>query len=45
MPPDAVGTLSSRMVMRENTAVMSRNGTSTTIRFINEVIFSSGVSL
>jgi hypothetical protein len=43
-PPALVGTLNSIMVIRENTALMSRKGISTTIRFKNEVIFNSGVS-
>jgi hypothetical protein len=40
----AVGTLSSRIVTREKTALISRNGTSTTIRFRKVVMSSSGTS-
>jgi hypothetical protein len=29
-------------VIRENTAVINKNGTSTTMRFMNVVTFSSG---
>jgi hypothetical protein len=39
-PPFAPGRLSSTIVMRENTAVISRNGTSTTIR-LRKVVMSS----
>ena len=40
-----LGRLSSTTAMRENTAVISRNGTSTTMRFRNAVILSSTSSL
>ncbi|MEJ2699301.1 MAG: hypothetical protein P8Z70_06550 [Desulfuromonadales bacterium] len=42
--PAVVGTLKFMTVTRENTALMSRNGTSTTIRFMNVVISNSGAS-
>ena len=41
----ARGILSSRIAMRENTAVINKKGTSMTIRFMNEVILrGSGAS-
>ncbi len=40
-----LGRLSSMTAMRENTAVISRNGTSTTMRFRNAVMLSSCSSL
>jgi hypothetical protein len=43
-PPLLVGTDSSMIVMREKTALMSRKGMSTTIRFRKVVTSRPGVS-
>ncbi len=43
-PPAELGRLSSTIVSRENTAVISRNGTSTTMRFRNVVTSISWAS-
>jgi hypothetical protein len=43
-PPALVGTFNSMIVMREKTALMSRKGISTTIRFKNVVTSRPGVS-
>jgi hypothetical protein len=44
VPPALFGTLSSMMATREKTALMSRKGTSTTIRFKKVVISRPDVS-
>jgi hypothetical protein len=44
-PPAELGRLSSTIVMRENTAVISRNGTNTTIRLRKVVMSRSARTL